>query len=200
MRIAIVAPLIEAVPPSLYGGTERVVSVLTEELVRRGHDVTLFASGDSQTDAELVACCPQGLRLDPEVRDTVAFTMVQLGQVYARAHEFDLIHNHVDYFAFPFARLNATPTVSTAHGRLDRAEGAGSMSYSRNTPSSPSARRSDRRCRTPTGWRRPTTGSISAISTTRQWAAITWSSWDASARRSDPIARSRSRGTSGCGW
>jgi glycosyltransferase involved in cell wall biosynthesis len=122
VRIAMVAPLIEAVPPTLYGGTERVVSVLTEELVRRGHQVTLFASGDSQTDAELVACCPQGLRLDPEVRDTVAYTMVQLGQVYARADEFDIIHNHVDYFAFPFARLGTTPTVSTTHGRLDRTE------------------------------------------------------------------------------
>jgi glycosyltransferase involved in cell wall biosynthesis len=96
--------------------------VLTEELVRRGHQVTLFASGDSHTAAELVTCCPQGLRLDPEVRDTVAYTMVQLGQVYARAQEFDVIHNHVDYFAFPFARLGTTPTVSTTHGRLDQAE------------------------------------------------------------------------------
>ncbi len=122
VRIAIVAPLTEAVPPPLYGGTERVVSVLTEELVRRGHEVTLFASGDSQTNAKLVACCPQGLRLDPEVRDTVTYTMVQLGQVYQRAHEFDLIHNHVDYFAFPFARLGVTPTVTTTHGRLDQTE------------------------------------------------------------------------------
>ncbi len=101
MRIAMVAPLFEAVPPRLYGGTERVVSVLTEELVRRGHDVTLFASGDSCTNAELVACSPQGLRLDPHVRDHVAYTLVELGRVYERAGEFDLIHNHVDYFAFP---------------------------------------------------------------------------------------------------
>src|SRR5712692_1882480 len=105
MRIALVAPLIESVPPALYGGTERVVSVLTEELVRRGHQVTLFASGDSQTTAELVACAPHGLRLDPSIRDRVAYTMVELGEVYARAGEFDVIHNHNDYYAFPFARL-----------------------------------------------------------------------------------------------
>jgi glycosyltransferase involved in cell wall biosynthesis len=117
-----VAPLIEPVPPRLYGGTERVVSVLTEEMVRRGHQVTLFASGDSETTAELVPCCPQGLRLDPTVRDTVAYTLVELGEVYEYAREFDVIHNHVDYFAFPFARLTTTPTVSTVHGRLDLPE------------------------------------------------------------------------------
>ncbi len=122
MRIAMVAPLIESVPPRLYGGTERVVSVLTEELVDRGHQVTLFASGDSRTRASLSACCPVGLRLDTEARDTVAATMVQLSTVYGRAHEFDVIHNHTDYFAFPFARMSATPTVTTTHGRLDLAE------------------------------------------------------------------------------
>lgn len=122
MRIALVAPLIEAVPPLLYGGTERVVSVLTEELVRRGHDVTLFASGDSRTSARLVPCSPRGLRLDPEVRDHVAYTVLELGQVYARAREFDIIHNHTDYLAFPFARLTSTPTVTTTHGRLDLPE------------------------------------------------------------------------------
>jgi len=122
MRIAMAAPLIESVPPERYGGTERVVSVLTEELVHRGHAVTLFASGDSHTRAELVACAPRGLRLDPTVRDTVAYTMIQLGQVYARADQFDLIHNHTDYFAFPFARLSTTPTVTTTHGRLDLLE------------------------------------------------------------------------------
>src|SRR5579884_1847449 len=119
MRIAMIAPLSEPVPPPLYGGTERVVSVLTEELVRRGHDVTLFASGDSHTGARLVSCCPTGLRLDPEIRDTVAPTMVELGLVYERAGEFDLIHNHIDYYAFPFTRLAPTPTVTTTHGRLD---------------------------------------------------------------------------------
>ncbi len=122
MRIAMIAPLIEAVPPPLYGGTERVVSVLTEELVRRGHDVTLFASGDSTTTAELVACCPRGLRLDPDVRDTLAYTLIELGEVYRRAAEFDIIHNNVDYLAFPFARLAPTPTASTTHGRFDLRE------------------------------------------------------------------------------
>src|SRR5690242_15653966 len=90
MRIAMVAPLMEAIPPQAYGGTERVVSLLTEELVRRGHQVALFASGDSQTRAELVPCCPRGLRLDPEVTDYVAYTMTQLGTVYARAEDFDV--------------------------------------------------------------------------------------------------------------
>lgn len=122
MRIAMVAPLAEAVPPRLYGGTERVVSVLTEELVRRGHDVTLFASADSTTAATLVPCAQVGLRLDPTVRDFVAYTLIGLSEVYGRAHEFDVIHNHVDYLAFPFARLTGAPTISTTHGRLDLPE------------------------------------------------------------------------------
>src|SRR5829696_4461418 len=119
LRIAQLAPPFETVPPAGYGGTERVVSTLTEELVRRGHEVTLFASGDSHTRAELVACAPRGLRLDPKIRDMVAYTMFQLGEVYRRAGEFDLIHNHVDYYGFPFARLTSTPTLTTTHGRLD---------------------------------------------------------------------------------
>ncbi len=122
MRIAVIAPLIEAVPPALYGGTERVVSVLTEALVARGHDVTLFASGDSSTSATLVPCADRGLRLDPAVQDRVAYTMVEMGDVFARAAAFDVIHNHNDYYAFPFARLTSTPTVTTTHGRLDLAE------------------------------------------------------------------------------
>jgi glycosyltransferase involved in cell wall biosynthesis len=122
MRIAIVAPLIEPVPPPLYGGTERVVAVLTDELVRRGHEVTLFASGDSQTTANLQATCPRGLRLDPDVKDYVAATLIHVGEVYRQADRFDVIHNHVDYMAFPFARLSPTPTVTTTHGRLDLAE------------------------------------------------------------------------------
>jgi glycosyltransferase involved in cell wall biosynthesis len=122
MRIAQIAPLAEPVPPVLYGGTERVVSVLTEELVRRGHEVTLFASGDSQTSARLVPCSPRALRLDPTVEATVAPTLIQLSEVYERAHGFDVIHNHVDYLTFPFARRSPTPTVTTTHGRLDLAE------------------------------------------------------------------------------
>src|SRR4051794_1923226 len=97
MRIAMVAPLVEPVPPPLYGGTERVISLLTEELVRRGHAVTLFASGDSQTSAELVACSARGLRLDPGVTDALAYTVTELSAVERRAAEFDVIHNHLDY-------------------------------------------------------------------------------------------------------
>jgi glycosyltransferase involved in cell wall biosynthesis len=122
MKIAQVAPLAERVPPRFYGGTERVVSGLTEELVRRGHDVVLFASGDSDTSAELVACCPEGLRLRPGIRDHVAYTMIELGKVSARAHEFDIIHNHLDYLALPTARQTETPMLTTLHGRLDLPE------------------------------------------------------------------------------
>ena len=119
MRIAQLAPLSERVPPELYGGTERVVSVLTEELVRRGHEVTLFASGDAITDARLVAVAERALRLDPTVADPYPYTMLALGMAFERAAEFDLLHSHLDYFALPFARLVRTPVVTTLHGRLD---------------------------------------------------------------------------------
>jgi glycosyltransferase involved in cell wall biosynthesis len=119
MRIAQVAPLYERVPPVRYGGTERVVDHLTEELVRRGHQVTLFASGDSATSARLVSATARALRLDPDARDPLAPHMLQLAQVFERASEFDLIHCHVDYLAFPFSRLVPTPTLHTLHGRLD---------------------------------------------------------------------------------
>ncbi|HEX5500581.1 MAG TPA: glycosyltransferase family 4 protein [Thermomicrobiales bacterium] len=116
------APLMEAIPPRRYGGTERVVALLTDELVRRGHDVTLFASGDSQTSATLVPCCECGLRLDPDVTDYLAYSITQLDAVYRRAPEFDLIHNHTDYIAFPVADVSPTPTLTTTHGRLDLPE------------------------------------------------------------------------------
>jgi glycosyltransferase involved in cell wall biosynthesis len=122
MRIAQVAPLFESVPPQLYGGTERVVSALTEELVARGHEVTLFASADSVTNARLVACAPTSLRLDGSVRDGVAYTLTELAEVFGRQDDFDVIHNHTDYFAFPFARHARTPVVTTTHGRLDLPE------------------------------------------------------------------------------
>lgn len=122
MRIGMVAPVIEAVPPALYGGTERVVSVLTEELVRRGHDVTLYASGDSRTDARLVPCTERALRLDPDVKDFVAATLVELDCVYTDAAAYEIIHNHLDYYAFPFAVRSRTPTVTTMHGRMNLAE------------------------------------------------------------------------------
>lgn len=119
MRIAQIAPLYESVPPRLYGGTERVVSWLTEELVRRGHEVTLFAPGDSRTAARLVAPYPRGLRLDPSPPDAVAVHVIELAQAFERAADFDILHSHVDYLAFPFARLVRTPVVHTLHGRLD---------------------------------------------------------------------------------
>jgi glycosyltransferase involved in cell wall biosynthesis len=122
MRIAQVAPLYESVPPQLYGGTERVVSALTEELVARGHEVTLLASGDSVTSANLVPCAPTSLRLDDSVRDGVAYTLMELAEVFGCQDDFDVIHNHTDYFAFPFARHARTPVLTTTHGRLDLPE------------------------------------------------------------------------------
>src|SRR6202023_2213793 len=95
MKIAQVAPLVESVPPRLYGGTERIVSYLTEELVGLGHDVTLFASGDSITSAELAPCCTRALRLDPTVRDTIPHFMLMIDKVRERADEFDVIHFHI---------------------------------------------------------------------------------------------------------
>jgi glycosyltransferase involved in cell wall biosynthesis len=119
MKIAQVAPLYESVPPKLYGGTERVVSYLTDELVRQGHDVTLFASGDSITEAKLVACTPRSLRLDEECVDPLAHHMVMLDKVFKVAHCFDIIHFHIDYLHFPLSRRSGTPDVTTLHGRLD---------------------------------------------------------------------------------
>ena len=119
MRIAQISPLFESVPPRLYGGTERVISYLTEELVRQGHHVTLFASGDSVTSAELVPCSPAALRLDPFVRDPYPHCMLLLDKVRQRAHEFDILHFHIDYFHFPMFRPIAARTVTTLHGRLD---------------------------------------------------------------------------------
>jgi glycosyltransferase involved in cell wall biosynthesis len=121
MRIAQMAPLYESVPPKMYGGTERVVYGLTEELVRRGHEVVLFASADSRTSAQLVPCAAQGLRLS-DVRDHIAYTIREVGRVMRMAGEFDVIHNHIDYFAFPYARMLRTPVVTTTHGRLDMPE------------------------------------------------------------------------------
>jgi glycosyltransferase involved in cell wall biosynthesis len=117
MRIAQVAPLNEAVPPLLYGGTERVVSYLTEELVAQGHDVTLFASGDSRTQARLVACCPQALRLDPACEHRLAHHVTQLERVMAAANEFDVVHYHGDLIHYPWARRAPVPVLTTLHGR-----------------------------------------------------------------------------------
>jgi glycosyltransferase involved in cell wall biosynthesis len=119
MRIAQVAPLYESVPPTLYGGTERVVSWLTEELVRLGHSVTLFASGDSLTTARLVPGCKKALRLDSNCVDQLAHHVVMLDQVFNEKDNFDLIHFHIDYLHFPLSRHAQIPHVTTLHGRLD---------------------------------------------------------------------------------
>jgi glycosyltransferase involved in cell wall biosynthesis len=120
MKIAQIAPLAESVPPKLYGGTERVVAYLTEELVRLGHQVTLFASGDSATRARLVACAPRALRLDSSVRDPVPHLLVMLERVRQRAHEFDVLHFHIDpLLHFPLFRGLKEKTLTTLHGRLD---------------------------------------------------------------------------------
>ena len=119
MKVAQVAPLMESVPPRLYGGTERIVSYLTEALVAQGHDVTLFASGDSVTSANLVPCCPQALRLNPAVRDPIPYYMLMLDLVRRQAAEFDIIHFHMDQFHFPLFRDRAHRTITTLHGRQD---------------------------------------------------------------------------------
>ncbi|HAN73154.1 MAG TPA: glycosyl transferase [Planktothrix sp. UBA8407] len=116
MRIAQIAPLWERVPPPAYGGTELVVGLLTDELVKRGHEVTLFASGDSITLAKLESVYPRSLRLDPNVKEPGIYDMMQLAWVYERASEFDVIHSHVGCAALPFTGLVKTPTVTTLHG------------------------------------------------------------------------------------
>jgi glycosyltransferase involved in cell wall biosynthesis len=119
MRIAQIAPLIESVPPKGYGGTERVVWWLTEELVKQGHDVTLFASGDSQTSGRLVPCSPRALRFDPEAEVPVTYHVAMLEEVRQRADAFDAIHFHIDYLHYPIFRPEAHRTLTTVHGRLD---------------------------------------------------------------------------------
>jgi glycosyltransferase involved in cell wall biosynthesis len=119
MKIAQVAPLYESVPPKYYGGTERVVSYLTEELVRQGHDVTLFASGDSETKARLIAACRSSLRLDKHCQNQMAHHFVMLERLFQRAAEFDIVHFHIDYLHFPLSRRELITHVTTLHGRLD---------------------------------------------------------------------------------
>jgi glycosyltransferase involved in cell wall biosynthesis len=119
MKIAQIAPLFESVPPKLYGGTERVVSYLTEELVRQGHDVTLFASGDSKTTAKLVRCCDMALRLNPIFLDPLPYHVIMLEEVRHRAEEFDILHFHIDFLHGPLVRDFAGRTITTLHGRLD---------------------------------------------------------------------------------
>ena len=119
MKIAQIAPLMESVPPRLYGGSERIVSYLTDELVRLGHDVTLFASGDSVSSAHLVPCVPIALRLDANVLDPIPYYMLMLDRVREYAEDFDILHFHIDQFHFPLFRPIAQRTVTTLHGRQD---------------------------------------------------------------------------------
>jgi glycosyltransferase involved in cell wall biosynthesis len=122
MRIAQVAPLAERVPPVGYGGTERTVAYLSDELVNRGHELTLFASGDSLTNGRLIAACDRSLRLDSTVVDPLAHDVLQLEQVIQQADSFDIIHFHTGYSHFPFFRRRKPPSVTTFHGRLDIAD------------------------------------------------------------------------------
>ena len=119
MKIAQVAPLTESVPPRLYGGTERIVSYLTEELVRLGHDVTLFASGDSISSAVLAPCCTRALRLDPTMPNAIPHSMLMIDSLRERAEEFDVLHFHIDLFHFPLFHSLAGRTLTTLHGRQD---------------------------------------------------------------------------------
>ena len=119
MKIAQVAPLFESVPPKLYGGTERIVSYLTEELVRQGHEVTLFASGDSVTSAHLRAGCDHALRLDPDCKDPLSHHITMIEQVEQEASDFDIVHYHIDYLHFPTTRRTPQRHLTTLHGRLD---------------------------------------------------------------------------------
>jgi glycosyltransferase involved in cell wall biosynthesis len=118
MRIAQVAPLYESVPPQLYGGTERVVSYLTEALVEMGHEVTLFASGDSVTRAKLVAACPRSLWHNPDCRETLPHHVREMEMVFEDVSRFDVVHFHTDYLHFPLLRQNMCRSVTTIHGRL----------------------------------------------------------------------------------
>jgi glycosyltransferase involved in cell wall biosynthesis len=134
MRIAQIAPLVESVPPRLYGGTERVVAYLSEELVALGHDVTLFASGDSITNASLVPCTTVALRLDKKTHDPVPHYIMMLDRVAHKATEFDILHFHIDHLHFPVTRALSTPSVTTLHGRQDLPHSAPFYAYFQSPP------------------------------------------------------------------
>jgi glycosyltransferase involved in cell wall biosynthesis len=149
MKIAQIAPLAESCPPRFYGGTERIVSYLTEELAAQGHEVTLFASGDSKTRAELVPCSRVALRMNPSVRDTIPYHMIMLDKVRRRAADFDVLHFHIDLLQFPLIHDFADKTITTLHGRLDLEDlkpfytafpdvPVASISYSQRSPMPPS--------------------------------------------------------------
>ena len=122
MRIAQIAPLAESCPPKLYGGTERIVHFLTEELVEQGHEVTLFASGDSQTKGDLVQCVPEALRLVDGAQNLVPHHLSMIERIRRRLDDFDIVHFHIDLFHYPSIQQWDTPTITTLHGRLDLPE------------------------------------------------------------------------------
>ncbi|MBT3071651.1 glycosyltransferase family 4 protein [Rhodomicrobium sp. Az07] len=134
MKIAQIAPLSESCPPQFYGGTERIVYYMTEELVRQGHEVTLFASGDSRTTAELVSCCEMGLRLNSEVQNPLPHQIAMLEHVRKRERDFDILHFHIDFIQFPMISPFANKTVTTLHGRLDLPDLPPFFSAFRNVP------------------------------------------------------------------
>jgi glycosyltransferase involved in cell wall biosynthesis len=150
VKIAQVAPLMESVPPRLYGGTERIVSYLTEELVRMGHEVTLFASGDSITSAQLLGCVPTALRLDANVHDPIPYYLLMLERVRDAAEDFDIVHFHVDQFHFPLFKAMANRTVTTLHGGRTSRTSNPCISGSPTCRWFRSRMRSARRCRQPT--------------------------------------------------
>ena len=146
MKIAQIAPLAESCPPRLYGGSERIVSYLTEELVALGHDVTLFATGDSKTSAELVACAEISLRLNPKVHDPLPHHIMMLEHVRQRAQELDVLHFHIHILHFPIIHQFADKTVTTLHGRLDLSELASSIRPSPRSRCHPFLSTSELRC------------------------------------------------------
>ena len=197
MKIAQVAPLYERVPPEQYGGTERVVSYLTEELVEWGHEVTLFASGDSITNAELVACCPRSLRTDRGCLDPLVHHYLMLEKVFNLASQFDLIHFHVDYLHFPLSRRSEVSQLTTLHGRLDLPDLAPLYRQFHDMPLV-SISDAQRRPISSARWLGTVYhGCRKTSSNSTKRPAITWPSWAASRLRSAWIAPSRSRGASG---
>jgi len=134
MRIAQIAPLFESVPPRFYGGTERIVSFLTEELIRRGHEVTLFASGDSKTAARHISTCQKALRLHGEFSDPHPYHLLELTLAFSEISKYDIIHSHVDYWGFPFIQQSHIPALTTLHGRLDLPELRSLFEFYRKIP------------------------------------------------------------------
>lgn len=185
MRIAQVAPLTETVPPLRYGGTERIVPYLTEELVTLGHDVTLFASGDSRKQAELVPIVSQALRLDPRARDPVAPHVQMVQVVMRRAAEFDIIHFHIDHYHPPVCAAAQPPYLTTMHGRLDLQELPRSSAPSQTHRRSRFPPASGGHCPMLPSWRPSTTGYRRTCCGPASSTPVTWPFSAVSALRRD---------------